>query len=325
MLINRFFSTFAVAAMGATVLGVPPAWAQSTEPFPNKPIQLVIPFAPGDTDNMLRPFVDKMGEFLGQPLVMNFKPGAGGGVGAGQVATSKPDGYTLVGSSPGSIVVVPLANKDIKYSPESFTPVAALSEGGFMLVVAAASPWKNLKDVVEHAKANPGKVTYSSSGLMGITHLLGEIFTREAAIKWNHIPFAGSAPAITALLGGHVDVASTAIGPAQSHIKAGSLRPLAAFGDTRLKAFPDVPTLKELGYKVGSPVLYGISAPKGTPKEVVNALYAAVKKVNEKYGDQIAGNLGLLGAEIKVLGPEDYAAYLKKQNQLFSSAIKTLN
>jgi tripartite-type tricarboxylate transporter receptor subunit TctC len=324
MRINRLFSALAVAAVGAASLTALPTQAQSAEPFPNKPIQLVIPFAPGDTDNMLRPFVDKMGEFLGQPIVLNFKPGAGGGVGAGQVAASKADGYTLVGSSPGSIVVVPLANKDIKYSPESFTPVAALSEGGFMLVVALASPWKNMNDVVEYSKSNPGKVTYSSSGYMGITHLLGEIFTKEAAVKWNHIPFAGSAPAITALLGGHVDIASTAIGPAQAHIKAGTLRPLAVLGDTRLKAYPDVPTLKELGYNVGSPVLYGISAPKGTPREVVNALYAAAKKTSEKYKEQIATNLSLFGAEIKVLGPDEYAAYLRNQNQLFSAAIKTL-
>ena len=325
MRINHLFSALAVAAIGAATLTALPTQAQSTEPFPNKPIQLVIPFAPGDTDNMLRPFTDKMGEFLGQPVVLNFKPGAGGGVGAGQVATSKADGYTLVGSSPGSIVVVPLANKDIKYSPESFTPVAALTEGGMMLVVASASPWKNMKDVVEHSKKNPDKVTYGSSGTMGIAHLLGEIFTKEAGVKWNHIPFQGSAPSITALLGGHVDMASTAIGPAQAHISAGTLRLLAVFGDTRLKAYPDVPTLKELGYKVGSPLLYGISAPKGTPKEVVNALYEAVKKVAEKYNEQIATNLNNFGAQMKVLGPDEYAAYLRNQNQLFSAGIKTLN
>jgi tripartite-type tricarboxylate transporter receptor subunit TctC len=325
MRIKQFFSFLAAVAVGAAALSAPQALAQPTEPFPSRPIQLVIPFAPGDTDNMLRPIVDKMAEFLGQPLVMNYKPGAGGGVGAGQVATSKPDGYTLVGTSPGSIVVVPLGNKDIKYTTESFTPVAALSEGGLMLVVPSTSPWKNVKDVVEHSRKNPGKVTYSSSGAMGITHLLGEIFAKDAGVKWNHIPFAGSAPAITALLGGHVDMASTAVGPAQSHLKAGTLRALAVFGDTRLKAYPDVPTLKELGYKVGSPTLYGISAPKGTPKEVVDVLYAAARKATEKYNDQIAASLSTLGAEVRLLGPEEYAAYLKNQHQLFSGAVKALN
>ncbi|MBC7733828.1 MAG: tripartite tricarboxylate transporter substrate binding protein, partial [Bacteriovorax sp.] len=279
----------AFIAAGATAVIAPSALAQ--DKFPVRPIQLVIPFAPGDTDNMLRPITDKMGEFLNQPLVMNYKPGAGGGVGAGQVATSKADGYTLVGTSPGSIVVVPLANKDIHYTTDSFTPIAALSEGVMMLVVPATSPWKSVKDVVDYSKKNPGKVTFSSSGSMGITHLLAEIFTKDAGVRWNHIPYPGSAPAITAVLGGHVDMASTAIGPAQPHIKAGSLRPLAVFGDTRVKAYPEVPTLKELGYKVGSPTLYGISAPKGTPREVVDALYAAVKKAADKYNEQISTSL----------------------------------
>ena len=320
---KHFISLLAAAITGAAALVA--TLAQAQDKFPSRPIQLIIPFAPGDTDNMLRPITDKMGEFLNQPLVMNYKPGAGGGVGAGQVAASKADGYTLVGTSPGSIVVVPLANKDIRYTTDSFTPIAALSEGVMMLVVPSASPWKNVRDVVEYSKLNPGKVTYSSSGSMGITHLLGEIFTRDAGVKWNHIPYPGSAPAITALLGGHVDMASTAIGPAQSHIKAGSLRPLAVFGDTRVKAYPEVPTLKELGYKVGSPTLYGISAPKGTPREVVDALFAAAKKATDKYNEQISTNLSTLGAEIKLLGPEEYSAYLRSQNQLFSSAVKGLN
>lgn len=320
---NPFFSFVAAATIG--VFSVSGTHSLAADKFPAQPIQLVIPFAPGDTDNMLRPFVEKMGEFLGQPLVLNYKPGAGGGVGAGFVAAAKPDGYTLVGTSPGSIVVVPLANKDIRYTPESFIPIAALAEGGLMLVVASSSPWKTVKDLVEHSKKNPGKVTFTSSGALGITHLLAEVFSKEAGVKWNHIPYQGSAPAITALLGGHVDMASTAIAPAQSHMKAGTLRPLAVFGETRLKAYPDVPTLKELGYNVGSPVLYGLSAPKGTPKEVIDAIYTAAKKGVDKYNEQIAANLALFGAEIKLLGPDEYAAYLKTQNQLFSAAVKTLN
>ena len=139
----------------------------AADPFPSKPIQLVIPFAPGDTDNMIRPFADRMGEFLGQPVVLSFKPGAGGAIGAGTVASSKPDGLTLVGTSPGSIVVVPLANKDIKYSFDSFEPIASLSEGGMMLVVSKNAPWKTLKELVDYSKANPGVINYTTSGAMG--------------------------------------------------------------------------------------------------------------------------------------------------------------
>ncbi len=320
---RHFLSALAAGAL--TVFAAGTASSAAADTFPSKPIQLIIPFAPGDTDAMLRPVADKMGEFLGQPVVLNYKPGAGGGVGAGAVAASNPDGYTLVGTSPGSIVVVPLANKNIKYTPDSFTPVASISEGGLMLVVPANGPYRSISELVEYSKKNPGKVTFSTSGALGITHLLAEMFAKEAGVSWNHIPFQGSGPAITALLGGHVDMASTAIAPAQSHIKAGTLRAIAVFGDTRLKAYPDVPTLRELGYKLGSPTLYGISAPKGTPREVVDALYAAARKVVEKYGDQIGTSFATLGAETKLLGPEEYAAYLSNQNQLFSAGIKTLN
>jgi len=323
MQIKKRLVFLAATAAGLVALATVPA--RAADNFPNKPIQLVIPFAPGDTDSMLRPFVDKMAEFLGQPVVLNYKPGAGGGVGAGFVANSKPDGYTLVGTTPGSIVVVPLANKDIKYTPESFTPIASLSEGGMMLVVNASSPWKSIKELVEYSKKNPEAITFSSSGAMGITHLLAEIFANEAAVKWRHIPYQGCGPAITALLGGHVTMATTAIAPASAHITAGTLRPMAIFGDKRLKAFPDVPTLKELGYSVGSPALYGISAPKGTPREVVDALFAAAKKVNDKYGDSVAASLNVLGAETRLLGPDDYAAYLQSQKKLFSAGIKAIN
>lgn len=299
--------------------------ALAAEAFPTKMVQVVIPFAPGDTDNMLRPFIDKMGEFLGQQVMLTYKAGAGGGVGAGMVATSKPDGYTLVGTSQGSIVVVPLFNKDIKYTTESFAPIASLSEGGFMLVVASSSPWKNVKDLVEYSKQNPKKINFTTSGAMGVTHLLAEIFANEAGVQWTHIPEKGSGPAVTALLGGHVEMTSTAVAPALAHIRAGTLRPLATFGENRLKAFPDVPTFKELGYKVASPGYYGILAPAGTPPEVVDAIYQAAKKATDKYQKQIGETLGGFGAEIKLLPPKEYAEYIQSQKKLFSDAQKNLD
>ncbi|VFR41121.1 Tricarboxylate transport protein TctC [plant metagenome] len=306
--------------LGAAV----PVASVAAQTFPAKPIQLVIPFQPGDTDNMLRPFVDRMQEFLGQPVVLNYKPGAGGGIGAGSVAASPPDGYTLVGSSPGSLVVVPLANKEVKYRFDDFAPVAALAEGGLMLVVPASSPWKTARDLVEASRRKPGDVTFTSSGALGITHLLAEAFAREAGVKWTHIPFQGSGPAITALLGGHVQMASTAIAPAQAHLQAGTLRALAVFGDQRLKAYPDVPTLRELGYRIGSPTLYGIAAPKGTPPEVVDRLYQAARQASEKYAGKIGETLTTFGAQAHVLGPREYAEYLKGQHALFAEAVKGL-
>jgi tripartite-type tricarboxylate transporter receptor subunit TctC len=320
---NVLYSWLAAAAIAASA--VFPVTVSAADPFPNRPVQVIVPFAPGDTDSMVRPFTERMGEFLGQPVVLNYKPGAGGGVGAGMVATSAPDGHTLVATSQGSLVVVPLANKNIKYTTESFAPVAALSEGAFLIVVNSKSPWQSLKELIEYSKESPGKLNYSSSGAMGVTHLLAEIFSKEAGVKWTHVPHQGSGPAITALLGDHVEMASTAIGPAQAHIQSGALRALAVFSDTRLKAFPDIPTLKELGYAIASPVLYGISAPAGTPKEIVDALYQAARKAVEKHEEAIAANLATLGAQIKLLGPDEYSAYLQDQKKLFSAGIKTLD
>lgn len=322
MTANKYLTR--IAATLTCLIGLGTVAQATAQNFPVKPVQVVIPFAPGDTDKMLRPFMDRMGEFLPSQFILNYKPGAGGAVGAGYVASSAPDGYTLVGTSPGSIVVVPLANKDVKYTTESFEPIAALSEGGFMIVGSSKSPLTSLKDLVAYSKQNPDKVTYGTSGAMGITHLLAEIFASEAGVKWNHIPYQGSGPAITALLGGHVELASTAVGPAQAHIAAGTLRPLAVFGDTRLKAFPNVPTLKELGYKTSSAGLYGILAPKGTPKEIIDIIYGAAQKVVAKYGPQITANLDVLGAEIKVLGPKEYANFLQEQKALFAQGLKTI-
>ncbi len=298
--------------------------SHAADPFPVKPVQVVIPFAPGDTDNMLRPFLDKMGEFLGQSVIMTYKAGAGGGIGAGLVASSPPDGYTLVGTSQGSIVVVPTFNNAIKYSTDSFAPVASISEGGFILVVKADSQWKTMQELIEYSKKNPKKINYTTSGAMGVTHLVAEIFAKEAGIEWTHIPEKGSGPAVTALLGGHVELSSAAIGPALAHVRAGTLRALAVFGDKRLKAFPDVPTLKELGYKIEARALYGILAPKDTPKAVVDAIFLAAKKAGEKYQMQISDSLSSMGAQIALLDPKEYAEYVAGQKAMFTNAKQTL-
>lgn len=316
---NSFGAVVASVALGLGLGLSAPAQAQPA--YPAKPVQLVIPFAPGDTDQMLRPITEKMGQYMGQPLVVNYKPGAGGGIGAAFTAAAAPDGYTLVGSSPGSLVVVPLANKEIKYTTDSFTPVAAIALGGMMIVAQGNSKYKTLADVVADARARPDAISYGTSGAMGISHLLGETFASEAKLKLRHIPFQGSTPAVTALLGGHTDIAVSAVGPAQAHIQAGGLRALAVFSDKRLQAYPDVPTLRELGYEVGSPTIYGLMAPKGTPPQVVDKLYQAARKVVAEHGPEVNKALAGLGAEVSVLGPDEYGAYLQQQRTLFSRAI----
>lgn len=315
--IHAWRGALASIALGLAMSG--PVLAQKA--FPDKPVQLVIPFAPGDTDQMLRPVTERMGQYLGHPIVMNYKPGAGGGIGAAFTASAPPDGYTIVGSSPGSLVVVPLANKEMKYTTDSFAPVAGISLGGMMIVAPGKSKYKTLADVVADAKARPDGIAYGTSGALGISHLLGETFAHEARIKLRHIPFQGSTPAVTALLGGHTDIAVSAVGPAQAHIQSGGLRPLAVFSDKRLAVYPDVPTVRELGYDVGSPTIYGVVAPKDTPPEVVDKLYQAVRKVVAEHGDEVTKTLGTIGAETRVLGPKEYGQYLQEQRELFSKAI----
>ncbi len=279
---KRFFASLAIAA------GLIGAAAHAADDFPVKPVQVVIPFAPGDTDNMLRPFIDKMGEFLGQPVLMTYKAGAGGGIGASMVAASKPDGYTLVGTSQGSIVVVPIFNKEIKYSTDSFAPVASLSEGGFMLLVSANAPWKSLQDLVDYSKKNPLKINYTTSGAMGVTHLLAEIFADEAGVKWTHIPEKGSGPAITALLGGHVEMASSAVAPALAHIRNGTLRPLATFGEVRLKEGQGLGGhngLRSLQQSLGTRdfwrVRVGVGRPDSPHKQLIDHVLASFSEPRE--------------------------------------------
>ena len=152
--------------------------------FPTKPIQVIIPFQPGDTDNLLRPFVEKMPEYLNQPVTLVYKPGAAGSLGAGFVASSKPDGYLLVGTSQSSILIVPLTSKDLNYTWESFAPVSCLVEGTFLFAVKSDARWKNLKELVEDAKKNPDKITYTSSGTFGIVHIDHSARLFSAGILW---------------------------------------------------------------------------------------------------------------------------------------------
>jgi len=323
MRLNQLFA-FKLVAVLTSIASLFPFQGLAAEKFPIKPIQVIIPFQPGDTDNLLRPFVERMGEFLGQSLSLVYKPGAAGAVGAGFVATSKPDGYVLVGTSHSSIAVVPLTNKQVSYSLDSFEPIASLVESGSLLVVLSSSPWMTFKDLIEASKKAPGKITYTSSGTFGTNHLIPEGLAKEAGVKWNHIPSQGSGPAITATLGGHVNMASTAVAPATPHLRAGTLRPLASYGTKRLKAFPDAPTLQELGYTIASPSYYGISAPKGTPKEVVEAIYLAAEKAVEKYNQQITTRLEPFGVEIELMRPEAYKAWLKGQSDLFGGILKSM-
>ncbi len=312
---------FGVGVVVLALLSIPVRGVTAEKRFPSKPIQVIIPAAPGDTDNLLRPFVEKMPEYLGQPVTMVYKPGAATALGSKLVATAKPDGYTLLGC-PGSALLVPHTQKDAGYSLESFAPVSCLVEGTLLFAIRDSAPWKNLKDLVADAKKRPNEITFSSSGTYGITHIAGEAFAKQAGIKMNYIPSQGSGPAVTATLGGHVDIASSALTPVFPHLKAGTLRVLAVFNKERAKALPDSPTFSEMGYPVVVPIYYGFLAPAGTPKEVVEIIAAATQNVIEKQGEFVNDRLGKLGAQLGFMRPAEYAAFLKDQDEFFERILK---
>jgi tripartite-type tricarboxylate transporter receptor subunit TctC len=292
--------------------------------FPTRPIQVIITFQPGDTDNLLRPFIEKMPEYLGQPLSFVYKPGAGGSLGAGLAAAAKPDGYTLIGSSQSAVLVLPLTRKDLNYTWQSFAPICCLVEGALLVAVKSDAPWRSLKDLLADAKKSPGQITYTSSGTYAMPHLIMEALSSEAGVKLNYIPSQGGGPAATAVLGGHVNAFSGPLAPVFPHLMAGTMRLLALYNPKRIQAFPDVPTLAEIGYTIGASAVYGILAPRDTPKEVIEALYQSAKKAVENHRDFITGRLDNLGAQLLLKNPEEYTGLLARENELFSRILKTV-
>ncbi len=301
------------------------SWAASEslaaeKKYPIRPIQVIVAYTPGSTDTYLRPYIDKLPEYLGQPLSFVYKPGAGGSVGASFLAKSRPDGYSLFGCSAGPVIVGPLTKEGLDFTLDSFAPISNYVRVPVSVAVKADSPIKTLKDLVEAAKASPGKLTYSTAGAWGSTHLYMEMFCKEAGIKLTHVPCPGSAPAATALLGGHVDMCCSDMGPLKPHAESGAFRLLGLMQNERMKSFPNIPTFSEAGYPVVVQHWYGIMAPKGVPKEVVETIYNASKKALEQHRDVIEKQLANLGVEISFLGPEE----MDKQNKSQRAAIQTI-
>ena len=319
----RFFC-MGIVSLGLILLSADKNFAAGPN-YPSKPIQVVVAFAPGGTDVNLRPFIDRMPEFLGQPLTFVYKPGAAGALGAGFVTASKPDGYTILGSTQSAMVVIPHTQKGVTYTLDACSPICNLTESYPILWVQSNARWKNLPELVAEAKKKPGTISFTSPGTLAIQHLLVEAFAKEAGIKLNHIPAQGGATVITALLGGHVDMAVQDIVTGLPHVKAGTLRPLGVFSPKRVRALPNAPTISEQGYAVDTPMLYGLVGPAGMPKDIVEALSSAARKVYENHKPSLIESYDKLGAEIHYLAPAEYGAELRKQNDFFAKIVKELN
>lgn len=279
--IKFVFSVLAIIGVG--LISVIPAKVLADEPYPTRPIQVIVPFPPGGVaDLVARPFTTVLEKLVKQPVVVVNKTGAGGAVGMQAAAVSKPDGYTLMVAL-SSISVMPevdaLFGRPSTYKLKDFAPIALLTADPTIFVVKKESPWKTVADLVADAKKRPNEIKYSSSGVYGTMHVAMEMFTHAAGIKMRHIPTGGGGPALTSLLGGHVDALSGGPNVSIPHIKAGTLRVLANWGAKRLAALPDVPTMKELGYKdVEFYIWSGFFAPAATPPSAIKILREATAK-----------------------------------------------
>jgi tripartite-type tricarboxylate transporter receptor subunit TctC len=256
-----------------------PGMAQ--EAYPSKPVTMIVPFPPGGVADIVgRPLAASMEKTLKQPVVIVNRTGAGGAVGMAAAAKAAPDGYTiLMGLSSISIFPVSdrISGKTPAYELRDFAPIALITADPTVLVVRADSQYKTLKDFVDYAKANPGKINYSSSGVYGTLHVAMEIFANAAGIKLFHVPYQGGGPAVTALLGGQVDALASGPAAAIGQIKGGKMRALASWSTERLKLLPDIPTFKELGYDAEFYIWSGVFAPAGTPEPVLGRLREAVR------------------------------------------------
>jgi len=248
-------------------------WAE----YPEREIRLIVPFPPGGSvDAVARPLASAASRILGQPIVIENIGGGGGAVGAGALKIKKPDGYWL-GAQGGGTLLVSLTRKVGYDFLQDFTPIMEYGEVTYGLVVSADSPWKDFKDFVEYAKAHPGKIRVANAGQMGPNHLAVASMANKLRINITHIPFEGSAPALSALLGKHVEAYSTTM-VAKGYVRAGRLRLLATFGEKRNPSFPDVPNLIELGVPVSTTAYSSIDAPKGLSSQKVEILDNAFRK-----------------------------------------------
>jgi tripartite-type tricarboxylate transporter receptor subunit TctC len=254
--------------------------ALGADTYPQKPINFIVTFAAGgSTDTIVRGMAQIAAKEIGQPVIVSNKGGGGGSLGTAFWASQKPDGYIVGIISLGPMEIQPHLAK-VPYDPiKDIVPIMQFGEYPQGLAVKADSPFKNLKDLIEYARQNPEKVIYGTTGVGGAPHITTERLAIEAGVKLTHIPYKGGAPAITALLGGHVTATSVAEFVLQ--VKGGTARLLAAYNPQRLSDFPDVPTLKELGYRVTLSNYVGIGVPAGTPKDVTDKLHKAFKKAYE--------------------------------------------
>jgi tripartite-type tricarboxylate transporter receptor subunit TctC len=296
------------------------AYAQD---YPSRPVTLVVPYsAGGGNDVMARIVAEKMSRSLGQQIVIENKGGAGGSIATRQVAKAAPDGYTLGLGGTGTLAINPTLYPNVGYDPrKDFAPVGLIATSALVVLVNPSVEAKTIGELIALAKREPGKLNYASAGVGSGIHLGAELFATMADIKLTHIPYKGSAPALTDLLGGHVAIYLSSLPAAIALVKEGKVRALAVTGPTRSPIFPDLPTVAEAALPGYEAVLhYGIVAPAGTPQPIIDKLSAAMKAAlaEADVRERIAAD----GAEVMSMTPAEYAADIDREETKWSKVVK---
>jgi tripartite-type tricarboxylate transporter receptor subunit TctC len=314
----------AVLAVTATaVFGVTsPAHAQA---YPNKPITLIVPFPPGGTTDVLaRSLGEKLSQSIGQPVIVESKPGAGATIGADYVAKAKPDGYTLLVGAVHHTIATSVYKKLPYDFQKDLTPITTIALVPNVLVINSSNPAKNVAELVAAAKTQPGKFSYGSNGNGTAQHLIGTQFENATGAQILHVPYKGSGPLTTDLLGGQITMSFDTVTPVLAHIKAGKLRALAVTTGTRSGALPDVPTMNEAGLKdfnIGT--WFGVLAPAATPKDIVAKLSTEMVKVIQSA--DFKKRMADIGAEPIGDTPEQMAKQIKDETEKFAKLVKQAN
>ena len=281
--------------------------------FPFRSIRIVMGFPPGGAiDTIARVIAPKMSTDLGQSVIVENKPGAGGVIGMQSVARSEPDGHTIFMGTMGNFSITPAYVKDLPYNVEKdFAPVTEVASSGFVMYVTPSLPIKTIPELIAYAKANPGQLNFSSSGNGGLPHMAGEMFASVAGVKMTHVPYKGSAPSVNDVVAGQVQMTFEAVAVGLPHVKADRLRALATMGTQRMAVLPDVPTVAETlpGFNVTN--WFGMAVPAGTPKDRIDKIQKSVAAALKQ--PDVQKTLAGLGVEPVGDSPAEFGAYIKTE------------
>lgn len=313
------------------LLGVSASWLATVTPlsaiaqlaWPTKPIRYIVPFAPGGTTDILARVVgEKLGAVLGQPLVIENKPGQGGSVGAAELARAAPDGYTIGGGTISSHAINATLYVRLSYDPvKSFEPITMYGSQPNVLLVHPSVPANSVRELISLLKANPDKYAFGSAGVGTSQHISGELFKSMAGVQMQHVPYRGSGPMITELIGGTLLVAVDNMATALPHLRAGKLRALAVTTAHRSAVVPDLPTMAESGlpdFDLSS--WQAVFAPSGTPKAIIDRLYQEITKILKS--PDVAKRLTELGLDLSGMPPAELAAVVKADVQRLGKVVR---